>query len=217
MTGGRGMRMASAALLLAVLAATPAAAQAPPVSADAARVLLDQANFWMTQNQPEQAQLALERLLRLEPRNADALALQAQLQADRGDRGGALASLALLRQLRPDDPRLAGIEQTLRAGTIDPAGLAEARQLAREGHGVEAVARYQRLFRGAPPPGSLALEYYQTLGGTPGGWDPAREGLAELAANPQDQRARLAYFDKVTLRILKFQVSSRNSVRVKYG
>lgn len=193
-------------------AASPAAAQAPEqtapdanapaanVSADAAKVLMDQATYWLSQNHPEQAERALERLLRLEPGNPDALALQAQLQAGRGDRAGAQASLARLRQLRPDDPHLAVIEQTLRAGAVDQAGLAEARRLAGEGRAAEAVARYQQLFHGAPPPGPLAVEYFQTLAGTPGGWEAARDGLAGLAAAAQDQRAQLAYAELLTYR-----------------
>ncbi len=204
------MRASAAFITLAALAAAvPAGAQAPGgqvgapppgAAADAAKVLMDQANYWMSQNQPEQAERALARLLRLDPRNPDALALQAQLQAGRGDRTGAQASMALLRQTRPDDPRLPAIEQTLRAGAIDPSGLAQARQLASEGRTAEAVARYQQLFHGSPPPGPLAVEYYQTLAGTPGGWDPAREALGQLAANQQDPRAQLAYAELLTYR-----------------
>ena len=195
------------ATLAALATAAPASAQAPAVpaaapvaSSDAVKVLMDQATYWMSQNQPDQAQRALERLLRLEPRNPDALALLAQLQAGRGDRAGAQSSMALLRQVRPDDPHLAAIEQTLRAGAIDPSGLAEARQLASEGRAAEAVARYQQLFRGSPPPGPLAVEYYQTLAATPGGWDPAREALGQLAGSAQDRRAQLAYAELLTYR-----------------
>ena len=174
----------------------PVAAAAP----DALKVLIDQATYWMSQGRPDLARSALERLLRLAPGNPDALALQAQLQAGEGDAAGAKASLALLRQLRPDDPRVVPIEQTLRVGAIDPAGLAEARRLSGEGRAVEAVALYQRLFHGAPPPGPLAVEYYQTLAGTPGGWDAAREGLEPLAATASDFRAQLAYADLLTYR-----------------
>ncbi|WP_284347511.1 cellulose biosynthesis protein BcsC [Rhodovastum atsumiense] len=183
---------------LAILtAAPPAAAQTERPAA--ARVLLDQASYWLQQAQYEPAQRALDQLLRLEPRSPDALALQAQLQAARGNRRAALESLAALREARPDDPRLATIEQTLRVGTIDPAALEEARRLGREGRAAEAVARYQRLFQG-PPPGPLAVEYYQTLAGTDGGWEQARDGLARLAANPQDRRAQLAYAELLTYR-----------------
>ena len=200
------MFSATFSLVLALLAAPAAAvAQTPdvPVAAapsDATKVLIDQATYWMSQNQPAQARRALDRLLRLEPRNADGLALQALLQAGQGDRTGAQASMTLLRQIRPDDQRLATIEQTLRASALDSTGLADARQLATGGRPAEAVARYQGLFRNGPPPGPLAVEYYQTLAATPGGWDQAREGLGRLAANAQDLHAQLAYAELLTYR-----------------
>jgi cellulose synthase operon protein C len=200
---------ARSAALLAALAAG-AHAQAPgalPATAvpgtatpsAAAKVLLDQANYWHAQNRPQDAERALDRLLLLEPDNADALGLVAQLQAERGDRAAAQASLTRLRAVRPDDPRIAAAEQAIRQGSVDPAGLAEARRLAQEGHNAEAIARYQRLFRGSEPPAGLAVEYYETLAGTQGGSDAAQAGLARVvAANPNNLRAQLAYAQLLT-------------------
>src|SRR4051794_22091972 len=119
--------------------------QSPAPGAAATKVLLEQASYWYDQKQPEEAQRALDRLLRLDPDNADALALQAQLQAERGDRAAAQASLARLRSLQPANARIGAVEQALRLGAIDPAGLAEARKLAQDGRSAEAVTRYQRL------------------------------------------------------------------------
>ena len=167
----------------------------------AAKVLLDQANYWYAQNRPEDAERALDRLLRLDPDNPDALGLLAQLQSQRGDRTLAQATLAHLRAVRPNDPQIAIVEQAIRVGSIDPAGLAEARRLAQEGHNAEAVARYQRLFQGTAPPATLAVEYYDTLSGTEGGWDAARAGLAQvIVASPRDLRAQLAYAQLLTYR-----------------
>ena len=177
------------------------ASAAEAQSSAAAKVLLDQANYWSAQNRPQDAESALERLLQAEPDNADALALRAQLQAQRGDRAGAKASLTHLQAIRPDDPHIASVEQAIRAGSIDPNGLAEARRLAREGHNAEAVSRYQRLFQGAAPPATLATEYYETLSGTEGGWNAARDGLGRVIANsPHDVRAQLAYAQLLTYR-----------------
>jgi predicted Zn-dependent protease len=167
----------------------------------AAKVLLDQANFWYAQNRPNDAQRALDRLLRLEPDNPDALGLLAQIEAEQGDRTKMQTTLAHLRSVRPDDPHIASAEQAIRAGSIDPAGLEEARRLARDGHNAEAIAAYKRLFKGAPPPASLATEYYETLSGTEGGWDAARAGLARIVqASPQDLRSQLAYAQLLTYR-----------------
>jgi len=174
---------------------------APATPANAVQVLLDQANFWRLQNDPAQAQRALDRLLAQDPRNPDALALQAQIDAERGDRTAAQAALAKLRQVRPDDPRISATEQAIRLGQIDSAGLAEARRLAQEGRNAVAIERYRRLFHNAEPPDNLATEYYQVLSGTEGGWQQARDGLARLVArDPKNTSAQLAYGELLTFR-----------------
>ncbi|HEY0182563.1 MAG TPA: cellulose synthase subunit BcsC-related outer membrane protein [Rhodopila sp.] len=185
--------------LAALLVLLGHAAQA---QADAAiKVLMDQANYWYAQNRPEDAAHALDRVLQLDPDNPDALGLLAQIEAQRGDRVQAAATLTHLRSIRPNDPRIARVEETVRAGSIDPAGLAEARHLAQEGRNAEAIARYERLFHGARPPAMLAVEYYNTLSGTEGGWAAARTGLAEVvAASPQDMHAQFAYAQLLTYR-----------------
>ena len=189
-------RTISVTALFLSLAATASAQQSA-----AAKVLMDQANYWFAQNKPEEAEGALDRLLRAEPDNPDALALLAQLQAQQGDRAKAQATLARLHTLRPDDPHIASVEQAIRVGNIDPTALAEARRLAQEGHNAEAVTDYQRLFQGTTPPGSMAVEYYQTLAGTEGGWDSAQVGMARAAAAaPRDMRAQLAYAQLLTYR-----------------
>ncbi len=185
--------------LTAVLTLLASAAQAEP--SQAAKVLLDQANYWFSQNRTDDAERAVGRLLRLEPDNPDGLALLAQLQAQRGDKAHAQATLNHLHDLRPDDSRIANVEQAIRVGSIDPQGLAEARRLAQEGHNAEAVSRYQRLFQGTTPPTAMAAEYYETLSGTEGGYDAARDGLAKVAAAaPRDNRLQLAYARLLTYR-----------------
>jgi len=215
--GARAALLAGALLPAVALAQAPADAPAaapqasPPASpgpapagaapANAVQVLMDQANFWRLQNDPARAQRALDRLLALDPRNPDALALQAQVAAERGDRTAAQAALAKLRQVRPDDPRIGAAEQAVRLGQIDSAGLAEARRLAQEGRNAAAVERYRRLFHDAEPPDTLATEYYQVLSGTEGGWQQARDGLARLVArDPKNTRAQLAYGELLTYR-----------------
>ncbi|MBN8875582.1 MAG: BCSC C-terminal domain-containing protein [Rhodospirillales bacterium] len=203
---GAGAPGAAAPGAPATSASGAAATSAPSpggsgVPSAAARVLLDQAQFWTTQNQPDQAEGALQRLLRVEPDNPEALGLLAQLQAGRGDRARAQATLARLRAIRPGDPRIPAVEQSIRLGSIDPGALAEARRLAQEGRTADAIARYQRLFQGSTPPPSLAVEYYQTLSGTEGGWDAARRGLAQVVTgDPNDLRAQMAYAQLLTYR-----------------
>lgn len=195
-------------LLLAagVALSAPAGAQPAPIApgstpADALRVLIEQARFWQAQFQPDRAVDALNRVLVLDAGNADALAMLAAIQAERGDRAAGQATLLRLRERNPADPRIAGIDAALRAGTVDQGALAEARRLAQEGRGADAVQRYQRIFRGDTPPAALSTEYYQALAGTEGGWERARDGLARLViAAPGDLRAQLAYAELLTYR-----------------
>ena len=196
------------ALLLATATVIPLAvvhAQAPgspatqASTADAIRVLLDQANYWRSKDQPQRADEALSRVLALDPNNPDGLAAQAQAAAERGNQQAAQAALAKLSAVRPDDPRIQSIQQVLRAGPMDNAALAEARRLAQAGKPADAVAAYRRAFKGDTPPPSLAAEYYETLASVDGNWDAAREGLAaQVRTNPQDLRTQLAFAQALT-------------------
>ncbi len=167
----------------------------------AVAVLLEKANFWRNQTQYDQAMESLNRALALDPNNRDALALIGQIQADRGNRPAAEAALAQLRKASPNDPRIDQIDQSVKIGVISPEALSDARRLARDGKLTEAVDRYNRVFRGNTPPDRLAVEYYQTLAGTDGGWEQARDGLAStVRRSPQDLNAQLAYAKVLTYR-----------------
>ncbi len=190
---------ATAIPLAAVHAQAPVSPTTQASTADAIRVLLDQANYWRSKDQPQRADEALGRVLALDPNNPDGLAAQAQAAAERGNQQVAQGALAKLRAVRPDDPRIESIQQVLRAGPMDNGALAEARRLAQAGKPADAVAAYRRAFRGDTPPPSLAAEYYQTLASVEGNWDAAREGLAaQVRTNPQDLRTQLAYAEALT-------------------
>lgn len=179
----------------------PTAAASTGAGSAAVTVLLEQANYWRTKQQYDQAIDSLKRALLLDPRNADALALTGMIEADRGNRAVAESALNRLRGIAPGDPRIGTIDQSLRVGAIPPEALTDARKLAADGRQAEAIDRYNRVFRGNPPPDRLAVEYYQTLAGTEGGWEQARDGLARVVRqNPQDVRAQLAYAQMLTYR-----------------
>ena len=170
-------------------------------TADVIRVLLDQSAYWRTKSENKLADEALARVLALDPGNVDALAQQAQAAADRGDQKVARDTLAKLQAARPDDPRIASIQQSLKIGPIDQTALADARRLAQEGKPQQALDAYRRVFKGDAPPPSLATEFYETLGATEGNWQAARDGLAaHLRADPQDLTAQLAYAEILTYR-----------------
>lgn len=180
----------------------PQATAQPVAPANSAvAVLMERANFWRNQSQFTQALESLDRALKLDPQNADVLALTGQIQAESGNRADAERTLSRLRQAAPGDARIERIDQAIKIGPISNDSLAEARRLARDGKIAEAVDRYNRVLRGNPPPDNLAVEYYQTLAGTEGGWERARDGLAAtVRANPQDARAQLAYAQMLTYR-----------------
>ncbi|TCZ57820.1 cellulose biosynthesis protein BcsC [Roseicella aquatilis] len=189
---------------LAMLAAAPEAGADPATGSGPARALaalLDQANYWKVQNRPEQVLRALERALSIDPQNAEALSGAAEAQAQLGNQAAADALLARLRASGTSVERVQETNAAIRAASIDPAALAEARRLARSGRAAEAVARYRALFGGPTPPDAYAQEYYATLAGTEGGFDEARAGLARLAARaPADGRIQLAYAQALTYR-----------------
>lgn len=193
MTSFRSGLLATA--FAAVVAAAPAFAQERGIAA-----LLDQANYWKLQNRPDQVVRTLERVLQVDPRNASALAGIAEAQAQLGNAAQAQEALARLRESAPADPRTTAADVAVRTSTVDAGALAQARQLAQAGRNAEAVERYRALFRGTVPD-SFALEYYQTLAGTEGGWREARDGLAALARRaPNNTAVQLAHAQVLTYR-----------------
>jgi predicted Zn-dependent protease len=184
------------ALVAAVLLAVPAQAQDRGIAA-----LLDQANYWKLQNRPDQVVRTLERVVQVDPRNADALAGIAEAQAQLGNVAQAQEALGQLRAAAPSDPRTAQAQVAVRTSTVDAGALAQARQLTQGGRNAEAVQAYRGLFAGAPVPDSFALEYYQALAGTETGWSEARQGLGRLAQrNPNNTAVQLANAQVLTYR-----------------
>ncbi len=208
MTTGRftGAVAAVAAALLGPAGAAHGQTAAPhphPAAAapGATTVLLDQARYWQQQNQPDRALAALNRALLLDPHNPEALALAVEIHIADGDRAAAAGALAALRAARPADPHIPGLVAALRIGPIDTNGLAAARALAHAGRAAEAVRRYRALFHDGPPTDALAVEYYQVLASTAGGWQAARDGLAGFVTRyPQNIGAQLAYAELLTYR-----------------
>jgi hypothetical protein len=88
---------------------------------------------------------------------------------------------------------VAQLATLLRVRGPDREKLRQARQLARAGRSAEAVAAYRAIFPDGIPDDELALEFAQALAGTPGGWEPARTQLADLARkHPDDPRYQVA-------------------------
>ncbi|HTW27362.1 MAG TPA: cellulose synthase subunit BcsC-related outer membrane protein [Acetobacteraceae bacterium] len=187
--------------------ATPAAPAAAPAGSTPAAdnpaiaALLRQAGFWRDQHQPDRALAALRRVLGIDPHNATALAMQAEIEAAQGDAASARATLARIGAATGATPGLRAAREAVRLAGIDPEQLATARRLASEHRAAAAVAAYRQAFAGGAPPDALAVEYYQTLASTEGGWDAARAGLAQAVRHdPGNLKAQLAYAELLTYR-----------------
>lgn len=173
---------------------------------DPVQVLIEQSRYWQSRHDTVRAKESWEKLLRIDPTQPDALVGMAELALDDND-----VSLAedYLRQLRSAHPRsslIRRLEQSIQlAGNRGQ--LEAARNLAQQGRVEEAVNEYRQAFGGQPPSGELAMEYYQTLGGSADGWEEARRGFERLAqASPNDSSKALA---------LARHLTYRNSTRVE--
>ncbi|MDB5416019.1 MAG: hypothetical protein JWR10_4354, partial [Rubritepida sp.] len=202
--GGNGAASATLAALL--VAALPASAQLSPdvrASGGAATTnLLEQAQFWQQQGQPERALQSLERLLAVEPNNVDALANAVEMAAVSNQTAAAQRYLELFRRTSPQDPRLVRVTELVRLLNEDSEVLTSARGLAAAGRGAEAVARYRQLFRNGNVPSVLAPEYFQVLAGSSetGYREAAQQLQQRIAAAPNDTRMALTYAQILTYR-----------------
>ncbi|CAG2151228.1 cellulose biosynthesis protein BcsC [Cupriavidus plantarum] len=182
--------------LLATLAAS-AGAQEDPV-----KVLVDQGKYWQARGRADRAAESWQKILRLDPNQPEALYGMgvAELEAGRAD--SARSYLDRLNRVQPNSALSRQLAQSIQRGSAGTRQQVEqARELARSGQADEAVKRYEQAAGGAVPQGDLALEYYQTLGGTAQGWDQARRGLEQIARNnPSDARAQLALAQHLTYR-----------------
>ncbi|MDN0084380.1 cellulose synthase subunit BcsC-related outer membrane protein [Crenobacter sp. SG2305] len=179
-----------------------AAAAVPPIFAAPAQVdpvqtLLNQARMWQGLNRDDLAQQALDKLQRIAPNNPEGLTLLAQQQLKNRQDKAAAATLATLKRLYPGYEGIARIEQQQRLAGADLDKLLAARALARSGKVEAAIAALDELYKGRPPDGEPAIEYWQLVARSPNnGWARARAGLTALvAANPDNRRYRLTLAD----------------------
>ncbi len=168
---GLGLEAALAAILLAG-GANHLAVAAEASPNPAVTALVRQGDFWSQKGRKDLAGDAYRRALAVEPGNA-----------------AARQGLAAL-----DNPAASPTK-------AQNNGLDQARALARRGETAAAAAAYRQAFGGSTPPDSVALEYYQTLAGAPGGLTQAQEGLRSLAARkPGDANVQLALGQVLTYR-----------------
>ncbi|MEI6158898.1 MAG: cellulose synthase subunit BcsC-related outer membrane protein [Roseococcus sp.] len=157
-------------------------------------ILIRQAERWLGLERFDLAASSIERALAAEPRNTEALAVAARIEAARGNRAGAAGITARLREAGGTEEQRSQAETAVRAASIDRNAIEEARRLARDGRADEAAARYRQIFGAAGPPPAYQQEYFSVIAGTQAGGDEGRRGLARLAESPTaTPRSRLAF------------------------
>lgn len=167
----------------------------------AVQQLLDNAAYWKQRGRSDKVIELYEKILRSNPTHEESLAELAIVYAQQGDEATARSYMAKLQKAHPSSARLAAVRGSLSLGGSYQDLLARARSQANSGNAEGAVATYRELFGSEPPTGAVALEFYQTLGGTPGGWDEARRGLERLHAKDRnDSKVELALARHLTYR-----------------
>ncbi|CAN7353239.1 cellulose synthase subunit BcsC-related outer membrane protein [Caballeronia sp. LjRoot31] len=185
--------------------AANSAATAGPVAGAGANspltVLIDQGRYWQAHRRGDLAEQAWQKVLRIDPKQPDALYGMGIILADRKDGSGAQQYLQRLREAAPQYPNIDELGQRLGETSPRDQTVNDARRLAQSGQNASAVQEYQRAIEGKPATPELTLEYYQALAATPQGWDQARQGLTQLARqNPNDPRYALALAQHLTYR-----------------
>jgi tetratricopeptide (TPR) repeat protein len=163
--------------------------------------LVRSAWYWQARARSDKAEDAWKQVLDAAPENPEALAAVGGFNARAGRLDAAREMLARLEKISPGHPDVPVLRREIELGPRYGAQLAQARKLVHEGQVEQGAARYRELFGPAGPPGDLALEYYQTVGGTPGSWEQARDGLRRLVRRaPGEVRFKLALGKLLTWR-----------------
>lgn len=168
----------------------------------AIKTLTEQARFWESKGRSDLAVAAWKRLLQIDPRNTEALAGLAQFEVDSNRPEAARAiTEELKRQPQANREAIKRLENAAAQKSLNTKVLDQARAAARAGKLDEAAGLYRQVLEGRPLTGPIALEYFQTLGGTTSGWEEARKGFERLyTEDPGNNTAALVYAQHLTYR-----------------
>ncbi|MDO9158662.1 MAG: cellulose synthase, partial [Burkholderiaceae bacterium] len=171
----RRSRVLFSAALLSVLGLLTLPSEVVANNALAVKTLVEQARFWEGKGRSDLAVAAWKRLLQVDPGNTDALAAMAQFEADNNRPEAAKAYIDQLKA-KPavTQEAVRRIEGAIAMKSVNTDVLEQARAAAKAGRNDDAVGLYRQALEGRTLSGPLALEYYQTLGGSTNGWEDAR-------------------------------------------
>lgn len=148
--------------------------------------LLEQVRLGEASHREDLVRQSLYRLELMNPNSPDVIAARFRYLLRQGDIAGAQKQLDRLSQLAPSSTAYKSSRTTMLLST--PEGrqsLQEARLQATTGHPEEAIAAYDKLFKGNPPDGELAVEYWTTVAKLPARRNDAINQLKKInASNP---------------------------------
>lgn len=161
--GKRGVSRALLGLSLG-MALTPLAGAAT----SAQQQLLEKVRLGEATHREDLVRQSLYRLELIDPNDPQVIAARFRYLLRQGDSDGAQKLLDRLAQLAPESTAYQSSRTAMLLST--PQGrqsLQEARLLATTGHTEQAIASYDKLFKGYPPEGELAVEYWTTVAKLP--------------------------------------------------
>ncbi|SUG53330.1 cellulose synthase subunit BcsC [Salmonella enterica subsp. diarizonae] len=161
--GKRGIYRALLGLSLG-MALTPLA----DAATSAQQQLLEQVRLGEAMHREDLVRQSLYRLELIDPNDPQVIAARFRYLLRQGDSDGAQKLLDRLAQLAPESTAYQSSRTAMLLST--PQGrqsLQEARLLATTGHTEQAIASYDKLFKGYPPEGELAVEYWTTVAKLP--------------------------------------------------
>lgn len=155
--------------------------------------LMRSARTWEAHDRGDLARLALEKLAAARPDSAEALLELGELNLRMPDIAAAEKVLQRLNTRFPGSQAARTFATEYRLATRDRLQLASIQRLVQVQRLVEARSELDRVFPEGAPGGMLSIEYYRLSASTPGGWQPAHDGLKKLAAaHAGDPRYQLA-------------------------
>src|ERR1700744_5777404 len=192
-----------ALLALACTSLLPAT-QAAATDSPAIRILLDRAKTQVQSGHLDIAASTWKQVLISDPNNMEALRNLATVEAQLGHRQEADGYIQRLQKLGAS-PTIIGQLQELRSRPADAELLKQAAAATKSGGYAAAMEIYRKLYDKNPPPGLIALAYYDTEAALPAERSHAIEALRKLAQQfPADERY------SITLgRVLTYSAATR--------
>jgi tetratricopeptide (TPR) repeat protein len=197
----RPSRFRTAGLILLALATIAPPRLARADTAGSVAQLIRSARYWEQRGREDKAAEAWNQVLAADPQSEEALVAVTNQSLRGGQVDAARDYLNRLKEAHPTNRDIPQLERAVELGRRYENILAEARAAAQAGRPDDAVVKYRELFAGKEPPVNLALEFYQTLGGSKRGWAEARDGMQELVRRfPRDPHYRIALAKHLTYR-----------------